>query len=91
MNLLTRGYQNKQLNSPKQPQYFFLSCLIGFPFCLNEIGVTISLSFLLGVRGNPQAKHATCVVRTLFICWRNEENKRVSLKAKKKQKQKNPE
>ena len=56
---------------------FFLCCLIGFPFHLNEIGVTISLSFMLGLKGNTPAKHATCVGSTLFICWRNEENKQI--------------
>ena len=58
---------------------FFLCCLIGFPFHLNEIGVTISLSFLLSLEGNPQAKHTARVDQTLvlFIRWRNEEKKRI--------------
>ena len=63
MNLLTRGEQNKKLYSSKRPHFFFLCCLIGFPFHLSEIGVTISLSFLLGLKGNPYAKHTTPVGR----------------------------
>ena len=59
---------------------FFETAKLLFPFHLNVIGVAISLSFLLDLKGNPLAKPTRRVGRTLFICWRNEENKEFFLR-----------
>ena len=56
-----------RLNSSKLPHFFFFTYrveyLIGFPFPLNEIEVTISFSFLLG-QGEREIQG-----KTQYTCW----------------------